>query len=198
MNEVVPRSDGFAMAVLVEGGLAVLALILAWLFELPLGNQIPRWGAPLAWAAGRGLVATLPMLILFWWLMHSVRLSLRRLRDQVEWLIGEMFPQSSAAQFALIAALAGVGEELLFRGVIQSLLIGWTTPVVGLVLTSLIFGAAHALSRLYFLLATLIGAYFGLLTLYYNDLIAPMVAHGMYDFVALMYIARLRNLRRNR
>lgn len=195
MNVAESRSDGFAMAVVVEGGLALLALVLAWVFQVPLSNQIPPWGAPLAWALGRGLVAMLPMLIVFWWLIHSQRPVLRRLREQVEWLIGEMFPQASVAQFGLIAALAGVGEELLFRGVIQSLLIDWTNSTLGIVITSFLFGAAHALSMLYFLLATLIGVYFGLLTLYYNDLVAPMIAHGTYDFVALLYLARLRRLR---
>lgn len=190
MPKTASRSDGFAMAVMVEGGLALLAVMLAWLFRVPLGDQIAAWGAPLAWAVARGLLVTLPMLAVFWWLMHWDRPTLRRLREQVQWLIGEMFPDASLGQFALVAVLAGVGEELLFRGVLQSLLGQWTTPVAGLVLTSLIFGAAHALSKLYFLLATLIGIVFGWLVLQYDDLVAPMVAHSVYDFVALVYISR--------
>jgi membrane protease YdiL (CAAX protease family) len=113
----------------------------------------------------------------------------------VQWLIGEMFPDGRIRQFALVALLAGVGEELLFRGVVQRLLIDWTTPAAGLVAASLVFGAAHALSKLYFLLATLIGLCFGWLVLYYGDLIAPMVAHSVYDFVALVYISRTRRSR---
>ncbi len=180
------------MAVMVEGGLALLAVVLAGLFRVPLGDLVAPWGMPLAWAVARGLVVTLPMLAVFWWLMHWDRPALRRLREQVQWLIGEMFPEASLAQFALVALLAGVGEELLFRGVIQTLLGEWTTPLAGLVIASLVFGAAHALSKLYFLLATLIGACFGWLVLHYNDLVAPMVAHSVYDFVALVYISRTR------
>lgn len=179
------------MAVMVEGGLALAAVILAWLFRVPLADQVARWGAPLAWAVARGLLITLPMLAVFWWLMHWDRPMLQRLREQVQWLIGEMFPDASLAQFALVALLAGVGEELLFRGVIQWLLGQWTTPVAGLVIASLLFGAAHALSKLYFLFATLIGLCFGWLVLYYQDLVAPMVAHSVYDFVALVYISRI-------
>jgi hypothetical protein len=26
--------------------------------------------------------------------------------------------------------------------------------------------------------------------MYYNDLVAPMIAHGLYDFVALVYLSR--------
>jgi len=186
------RWSGFAMAVVVEGALAIVAVGLAWLFSVPLGEQIPPWGPPLAWAVARGLLVTLPMLMVFWWLVHSDRPTLRQLREQVEWLVGEMFPAANVGQLALVALLAGVGEELLFRGVIQSLFVGWTTPLVGLAVTSLLFGAAHALSKLYFLLATLISLCFGWLTLHYNDLVAPMVAHSVYDFVALVYLSNIR------
>jgi membrane protease YdiL (CAAX protease family) len=192
MPENESRTDGFPMAVVIEGGLAVLALVLAWLFSVPLREQIPTFGPPLAWAVGRGLLVTVPMLAVFWWLVHSDRSTLRQLRQQVEWLIGEMFPQAGIGQFAMVALLAGVGEELLFRGVLQTLLGRWTTPVSGLLIAGLLFGAAHALSKLYFALATAIGLCFGGLTLYYNDLVAPMVAHGVYDFVALVYLSRVR------
>jgi len=185
------------MAVMVEAGLALVALTLAWLFHVPLADQIAPWGPPLAWAVARGLAVTLPMLAIFWWLMHWDRPTLRQLRDQVRWLIGEMFPDATIAQFALVALLAGVGEELLFRGVIQTILLDWTPPVAGLLITSLLFGAAHALSKLYFLLATLIGIYFGWLVLHYNDLVAPMVAHSVYDFVALVYLSKSSPARRN-
>jgi membrane protease YdiL (CAAX protease family) len=176
------------MAVTVEAGLALVALMLAWLFDVPLGDQVAPWGPPLAWAVARGLL----VLAIFWWLMRWDLPTLRHLRQQVQWLIAEMFPQGRIGQFALIALLAGVGEELLFRGVIQTLLVGWTTPAAGLLITSLLFGAAHALSKLYFLLALLIGLCFGWLVLHYHDLVAPMVAHSVYDFVALVYISRLR------
>jgi len=185
------RWSGFALAVLVEGAFAIVAVLLAWLFSVPLREQIPPWGPLLAWAVARGLLVTLLMLMVFWWLSHSDRPMLRQLREQVEWLIREMFPDANLGQLALVALLAGVGEELLFRGVIQSLLVGWTTPLVGLVVTSLLFGAAHALSKLYFLLATLISLCFGWLTLHYNDLVAPLVAHSVYDFVALVYLSKI-------
>jgi membrane protease YdiL (CAAX protease family) len=157
---------------------------------VPLRAQIPQPGAPLLMAVGRGVLVTLPMLAVFFWLVHSSRATLRQLRQQVESLINEMFPAANLAQLGLVALLAGVGEELLFRGVLQNLLGQWTTPLTGLIMVSILFGMAHALSKLYFLLALLIGLCFGWLVYRYDDLVAPMVAHSLYDFVALVYISR--------
>jgi membrane protease YdiL (CAAX protease family) len=190
MDSPAQRSDGFAMAVVVEGGLALAALIIAWIFRVSLRDMLPEPGAPLVSAIVRGLLATLPMLVIFWLLVNSNWPMMRQLRTQVQWLIDEMFPSRSIAQFAMVAILAGVGEELLFRGALQSILGNWTSPVIGLVITSLLFGLAHALSKLYFLFAVAVGAFLGWMTLKYNDLVAPMVAHGVYDFLALAYLSR--------
>ncbi len=183
------------MAVLVEGGLALAAVVLAWLFKVSLREQFATIGTPLVAAIARGLLATLPMLMVFWYLVNSQWRPFRQLREQVGWLVREMFPSASVPQFALVAALAGVGEELLFRGVLQTKLGEWTTPLVGLLLASFVFGMAHALSKLYFAFAVAVGAFLGWLALHYHDLIAPMVAHGLYDFVALVYLSRSEHSR---
>jgi uncharacterized protein len=190
MDSTSDRSDGFAMAVVVEGGLAMAALVLAWLFDISLREQFSPMGTPLIAAIVRGMVATVPMLLVFWWLVTSKLPILRQLRDQVEWLVHEMFPTGSVLQFAMIATLAGVGEELLFRGALQTKLAEWTSPIVGLLLTSFLFGLAHALSKLYFLFAIAVGAFLGWLALEYHDLVAPMIAHALYDFVALVYLSK--------
>jgi membrane protease YdiL (CAAX protease family) len=190
MDTTNERSDGFAMAVVVEGGLAFIALFLAWLFQVPLRDKFPPLGEPLIAAVTRGIVATFPLLVIFWVLVNLSWPLLRELRTQVEWLITEMFPARSISQFAMVAALAGVSEELLFRGVIQTKLGMWTTPLAGLVITSILFGLAHALSKAYFLFAVAVGAFLGWLTFQYNDLIAPITAHAVYDFLALVYLSR--------
>ena len=178
------------MAVVVEGGVALAALVVAWLFRVSLRDLFPEAGAPLVNAIVRGLLATLPMLVIFWVLIRSDWPMMRQLRDQVELLIDEMFSSRSVAQFATVATLAGVGEELLFRGALQSVFGSWTNPAIGIVISSLLFGLAHALSKLYFIFAVAVGVFLGWLTLRYNDLVAPMVAHGLYDFLALVYLSR--------
>jgi hypothetical protein len=90
----------------------------------------------------------------------------------------------------MVATLAGVGEELLFRGVLQVKAGQWTTPLIGLLIASLLFGLAHALSKLYFAFAVAVGAFLGWLAIACHDLVAPMIAHGLYDFLALAYLSR--------
>ena len=193
MNRAAERTNGFAMAVVVEGALALAAVVLAAVFHVSLREQIAPLGPEFGWAVVRGLAATVPMLAVFGWLVTSRRPALRQLREQVEWMVREMFPDSSALQFAMVALLAGVGEELLFRGAIQNVIAYWTPPLVALAITSFLFGIAHALSRLYFFFALTVGFFLGWLALAFNDLIAPIVAHGLYDFVALMYLSRARH-----
>jgi membrane protease YdiL (CAAX protease family) len=66
----------------------------------------------------------------------------------------------------------------------------WTSPIIGLLLASFLFGLAHALSKLYFAFAIAVGMFLGWLALQFNDLTAPIIAHGLYDFVALVYLSR--------
>jgi len=186
------RPNGFAMAVVIESALALLAMGLAWIFNIPLRDQMPHSAALFAVAMGRGMVAAAIMLAVFWWLVHSKLPALRALRRQVDEVIAEMFPYATLAQLATVALLAGVGEELLFRGCLQPLIGRWTTPLIGIVAASVLFGGAHALSRVYFALATILGLGLGWMTWYYNDLVGPMVAHTVYDFVALVYLVRQR------
>jgi hypothetical protein len=184
------HTNGFAMAVMVEGGLALIALLLAWLFSISLRDQFPNHGQPFFTSLAIGIAATLPMLLVFWLLVNSKRSTFRQLREQVDWLIREMFPSRSIPQFALIATLAGVGEELLFRGVLQTTIGQWTTPIIGIAIASLLFGFAHALSKLYFAFAVAVGVFLGWLAFEFHELVAPMVAHGLYDFLALVYLSR--------
>ncbi len=73
----------------------------------------------------------------------------------------------------LIALSAGVGEELLFRGVVQ--------PHLGLVPTAVLFGLAHPLTRWYVLYATAAGLLLGYLAQATESLLAPVLCHAVVD-----------------
>jgi membrane protease YdiL (CAAX protease family) len=182
-------------AILVEGGLGVVALLVGWL----LGHS-PAIGMSLASATladqlqviGLGVLATFPLLAALAaadrWAVPAVS----RVRDLAQQAVRQIFPNPRWWQIALVASAAGFGEELLFRGLLQAglseLLPVPHAPLVALVAASLVFGAFHWLSTTYAILATLAGVYFGGLLLYSDSLWPPMIAHGLYDFLALRYL----------
>ena len=91
----------------------------------------------------------------------------------------------------MIAALAGLGEELLFRGVAQRGIEQVSgSGNIGLVAASLLFGLAHPISKTYTFMATLVGLYLGGLLLASDNLLAPIVTHAAYDFAALVYLVK--------
>jgi len=87
-----------------------------------------------------------------------------------------------------LGAAAGIGEEMLFRGVMQFELgskLGSEVLAVGI--TSIVFGALHAVTPLYAGLAALASVYFGWLYLATGNLMVPIVTHAFYDWAALLY-----------
>ena len=97
-------------------------------------------------------------------------------------------------ELGFLAAVAGGCEEILFRGVIQGGMTRWLPEVWALVATSVLFGLVHFASRTYALFAGVMGLYLGGLFLVQGSLLAPIVAHSLYDFIALVYIARAYSL----
>lgn len=167
------------LVVAVEAGLLLLAAGLSWYTGLSLspGELLP--GVVL------GVLATLPP----WWLMlrldSSRRAWARALLDWVDQNLGPLFREHSGASLAVIAVMAGLGEELLFRGILQQGLQGWLGPWPGLLLASLAFGVAHWVNRVYLFFGCLMGLYMGLLYWLTGSLLAAVVAHALYDFLAL-------------
>lgn len=104
--------------------------------------------------------------------------------------LGALVAALSASELALLAALAGISEEVLFRGVVQVAL-GRVLPEPGALLTaSVLFGLVHFATKAYVILAGLMGLYLGALFLLQGSLVAPILAHALYDFIALIYVAR--------
>jgi membrane protease YdiL (CAAX protease family) len=174
------------VAALFEGGTLLFGLGLGWAAGvLPETPLLLRW-QDLLW----GLAAVLPMLVGL-----AFATDIRR---EVADLLGRSLSACRWYDLAALALLAGLGEELLFRGVLQPWIARWN-PWGALVLVNLLFGAAHALTPLYFVFATTVGLYFswlftGLpspgLGLDPPNLLRPIVAHAVYDFIAFVLIIR--------
>ncbi len=174
------------LAVALEGGLLVIALALGLLLGIPpFGGARVTPGA-LAW----GTVATVPTLLLMWWMSSTTWSPLRRLRRAVEETIVPLFADCAAGELVLIALLAGVGEEALFRGLVQRGITDIAGPAAGVLVAGALFGLAHFVTHTYALLAALLGIYLGMLFLVTGNLVVPIVVHTLYDVIALLHWVR--------
>jgi membrane protease YdiL (CAAX protease family) len=77
----------------------------------------------------------------------------------------------------IFGLMAGVPEEILFRGALQ--------PALGVLPTALIFGALHALTPAYFVYASGAGVFLGGLALWRDGLWTPIAAHSVVDLIML-------------
>ena len=169
------------IAVAGEGALVVVALIWQRLRGIPLAAGAGEpWEEVLA-----GTATAVALALVNWYLLcgaPSLRpvTTIRRLyRDSLKPFFGGV----GVVDLAVISVAAGIGEELLFRGVLQA--------EVGLVLASLIFGILHmgGTGTLAFgAWVAAIGGVLGGLAIWTEGLLAPMVAHALYDAAALAYI----------
>lgn len=137
-----------------------------------------------------GIVATTPLLLGLAWMLTTRWGPVRRLVALVVEQLGPLLAHRSMGELALLAVVAGISEEILFRGTLQAGLGRVLPPGWALVGASMAFGLVHFASRAYALLATLMGLYLGALFLIQGNLLAPIVTHSLYDFVALVLVAR--------
>ncbi|MGM0553485.1 MAG: CPBP family intramembrane glutamic endopeptidase [Pseudomonadota bacterium] len=180
---------------LLAGILFQAALIpLAFLLAVPTGITLH---ARLAWSAeafALGVLAALPMLALVASLSLSGWAPFRELSDQVRGFVHTLFARSLPGAVLLISLLAGVGEELLVRGVLQGWLAGHWPAEWAILAAALVFGLAHAISRLYFVFATLIGLYLGWVYHLTDNLLVVAVAHAIYDWIVIrLYLRQPRS-----
>jgi membrane protease YdiL (CAAX protease family) len=181
------RQTVVLLAILVEGGLIVLAWSLGWLLDqLPLRTLSWSWLGAL-W----GVLATAPMMALFFLMLRWPVGPLLRIKRFSEDVLRPLLAPCSVLDLLGISVLAGLGEEMLFRGVLQGAFEYWMKNFwPALALASVLFGLLHAVTLTYALLATLMGAYLGCLWHYTENLLPPVIAHALYDFLALLILLR--------
>jgi uncharacterized protein len=167
------------IVVLGEGILLAVAVLAAWPLGLSLALGHPVWGV--VWGV---LTALLLGAVNFTLLgARSNRWPGDAMRHVCRIIVRPLFEHVTPWQIVAVSALAGIAEETLFRGVLQ--------PIVGLPAASLIFGAVHVGGRSfvgYGVWAACIGALFGWLMVMTGGLLAPIVAHAVYDALALAYV----------
>ena len=162
----------------VQGGLLGLGFLLAWFMAEPFWERMV-FDLP---SIGLGVVLTIPPLVIVILLSHRTSI----MRDELEAVI-ELFRPLTVVDILIVSVLAGLGEEALFRGVMQDALAGWTNTLVAIIVVSVAFGLLHFLSIHYVIYVFFLGIYLGGIYTYTDNLVIPATIHFLYDFVAILY-----------
>ncbi|MEM9014813.1 MAG: CPBP family intramembrane glutamic endopeptidase [Pseudomonadota bacterium] len=183
-----PDADTDPFPVLLAGTifLGVLAAGIAALFDIPLqeGIRIDLNDICI------GVIATAPLGLALYWLERTNIPYFALFREKQLNFFSELGVAFTPARIVILSVGAGVCEELLFRGVVQGGLTSVATLPLAIILASLLFGLLHFSSLLFAVIATAIGIYLGVLYAITDNLITPMITHGLYDALAFCYIAR--------
>ncbi len=137
------------------------------------------------------LAATLPLVALLFWSMRTELAFFARLRKLVRETLVSLFASCSLPELLLISIMAGIGEEVFFRGFLQGSLARVVNPWIALALVSALFGLAHYVSLSYAITTGLLGVYMGALLLLTGNLFVAMAVHALFDFAALASISRM-------
>lgn len=153
------------------------------------GRMAANLAAPQTWLYGA--ILTLPMFGLLVLERKSRWRWLRELWDLSGDILGPLVVRVTFAELVVVAAMAGVGEELFFRGFLQSWLASHEL-LAALILPNVLFGILHWISRGYAVCTFCIGLYFSCLLYFVTsvNLATLMVTHSLYDLVALMCLVR--------
>jgi membrane protease YdiL (CAAX protease family) len=186
MSTGLSRAQVVWSAVLFEGGLGLLAWGLGWLLGHP----------PLAYFswnwldAALGAAASSPLLLLFAACVRWPVGPLRRIKEFSDEVVRPWFAPCTLLDLALISLAAGIGEEMLFRGLLQNLFRNWLGLWGGVAAASVLFGLLHLITPTYALMAAAIGVYLGCVQVATGNLLAVITTHALYDLIALVYLVR--------
>ena len=179
-------SSAFLFTILGGGIVFLIALGLAWPLGVSLLGQLPQTGEALSRSILYGVAATLPLLGFLAFFLKTTFEPLARFREsQVEFL-SQLGFELTLPRIIIIGLVAGVSEETLFRGVLQQAALAYAPITVAIIAPNIIFGALHARTTLYALIAGVIGVYLGVIMAFTDDLLAPIVTHALYDVGALL------------
>lgn len=178
----------FKSACLFEASLLIVALVLGWLTGInPFADL--RYSQA---AVFYGIAGTVPLFLLFLLLQQTSHEAVVNIRRMLLNMLAPGLQDCHWADLFVLAAIAGISEEMLFRGVLQPWLENIWGMTAGLIGSNLVFGLVHAITPLYAVLATLVGVYLGWAMDFGGErnLLTPILIHSLYDFLAFVMIMR--------
>ncbi|WP_026278829.1 MULTISPECIES: CPBP family intramembrane glutamic endopeptidase [unclassified Thioalkalivibrio] len=180
------RSHPLLVGLMFQAALIPLAFFLAAIAGVPLGEHL-HWDPNHALI---GVIAVLPMLAMLGLIAHFGGSAYDTLSGQVRDFIARLFGSAWPGAILLISLLAGLGEELLVRGVLQTWLDTHLPAFLAILIAAVVFGLAHAITRLYFVFATAIGLYLGLVYYLTGNLLVVIITHALYDWIVIHWYRR--------
>jgi membrane protease YdiL (CAAX protease family) len=179
----------FKTACYFEGSLILLAIFLGWIADIDPFETIHFSENTVIY----GLFGTLPLFLLFLSMEHMPIAAVQEIRQILIKTLGPKMHSFNWADLFILAAIAGISEEILFRGVIQPWMENSWGMTAGLIASNILFGLVHAVTPLYAILATAVGIYLGLFLDYGGErnLLTPIIIHGVYDFLAFLSIMKV-------
>jgi hypothetical protein len=105
--------------------------------------------------------------------------------DMMHQMMQQMSEMPPAIMVIAICVFPAVGEELLFRGFIGRGLVGRFGPLVGVAITSFLFGLVHGYP-LQIMTAAILGVVLHLVYLWTKSLLAPMLLHFLNNLFAMI------------
>jgi len=180
--------DFFKKACSFEAALILVAIVLGWIANINPFENLHFSESAIAY----GVAGTMPLFLLFMALEQIQIESTIKIRNVLLETLGPGLHRYHWTDLFILASIAGLSEELLFRGVIQPWLESSWGMRVGLIGSNIIFGLAHAVTPLYAVLAALVGVYLSLSMDYggNRNLLLPIVIHSLYDFLAFITLMR--------
>jgi len=174
-----------AVALSFQGVIVLVGWLAVWLMGVDILSGSTGWLKAVAWGISGSIVTYL--------LLSALARAPGPIRDSLSAHMRQLHGFANDYSWRVLMALsvlAGVGEELLFRGAVQGWLAWYLNDALAIFLASLLFGLVHYLSFAYFVMATGLGLVLGITYWMTDSLLLVMVWHGVYDMLALYSLRR--------
>jgi membrane protease YdiL (CAAX protease family) len=176
----------FISACYFEGSLIIIAIILGYVTQI---NPFAFLSLSET-AFALGIIGTIPLCFLFMSLQHVNIQAIQQIRKLLLETLCPYLIKRHWSELLLLALIAGVSEEILFRGFLQPWLESFFSITTSLILSNIVFALLHAITPTYAILAMLMGLYLGLSLDISGEryLLIPIVIHSLYDFFAFVLL----------
>jgi membrane protease YdiL (CAAX protease family) len=162
--------------------IAMLALAVG----LGLGTGLHWWKSAVSWPAlASGSIVGVVAAFAVFGLALSKQRVFAGLRSDLVRILSIFLPARRSSDLLVLSVLAGIGEEAIFRGFLQTWLATHLPVWVAVLTCAVAFGLVHFISLHYCVYITVLGLVFGAITVISGGPWSAVVAHAVFDFVAL-------------